>query len=413
MRRVFLDGPGVAGATLARDVVGPGGEVLARTGHHLAARSVRALLEHGVSVAFVDDEAGAGVHAPPVADLPPIQEAQTALRDLTQLLARRLAPWERQPTSRAVEEIRAARLLSSMVFTLEAVRSAGAGLAAVAADLDASAGWLPDRRPGDDLIGHSIHVALLAGRLGAAVGFSEADVTATVTAALLHDVGLLLVPEAIRRTPASRRSAVERRRYEDHALLGEAILASLTLRSPAFPLVAVEHHEHQSGGGYPHGIGGGNRILRTSDAGTAAPISLVSEIVAVADRYDRLVAPSPGERPLSPAAARQVIAAEAGPCLNAEVAAKFLGLLPPWPLGAEVRVTGADLEDAHLARQARGVVVTLHGSDPGHPSVRLVADASGQPVDPITLDLRQHASAVLEPAAAPAPALPATAAARR
>src|SRR3546814_18346258 len=57
-------------------------------------------------------------------------------------------------------------------------------------------------------------------------------------AALLHDVGLLLVPEAIRRTPVGRRTPAQQRRYQDHTVLGEALLPPLAHRQPALPLAS-------------------------------------------------------------------------------------------------------------------------------------------------------------------------------
>ena len=106
-------------------------------------------------------------------------------------------------------------------------------------------------------------------------------------------------------------------------------------RAPALPIVAAEHHEEQSGGGYPRGMTGGNRILRNANS-PIARIALVSEIVAIADRYERLISGAPGEAPLSAAAARHVVAGEAGPKLNAEVVGRFVDLMPRYPVGTEV-----------------------------------------------------------------------------
>lgn len=55
MRRVRLDRPVSPGATLARDVTGSAGEVIARAGHALNVGTLRALEVRGVTWCYVDD----------------------------------------------------------------------------------------------------------------------------------------------------------------------------------------------------------------------------------------------------------------------------------------------------------------------------------------------------------------------
>lgn len=399
VRRVYLDDPLVEGTTLARDIVGPAGDPVARAGHRLAGRALRALVERGATVCYVEDEAGAGVEAAPLPDHPAVTAARNALAELCRVLARDLTPLQRHPTSRALEEIKNARPLKTAGLALDAVRATAPGLAAYARNVSGAAGLLFDRHPTDDLVGHSLHVAVVAGRLGAAIGFSEGDLGTTVFAALVHDLGLLAVPEEVRRTPEARRSPAEQRRWEDHALLGEMVLAPASLRAPAVPIVAVEHHEAQNGGGFPRGLTGGNRILRAAEhAADRTRIALVSEVIAAADRYERLVAPSVGTRPLSAAAARGVLAVEAGALLNAEVVGRMLDVIPAWPLGSEVRLHGGEYDGAHA------VVTGLDPRFPERPAVRVFADASRRPLEPVDLDLREAPALMLEPADLPSEA---------
>jgi HD-GYP domain-containing protein (c-di-GMP phosphodiesterase class II) len=273
---------------------------------------------------------------------------------------------------------------------LELLRQSVAAFVARSGTIDGSAGFLTERQAGDDLIGHTLGVVAITNRIGAAVGFAEADLHAAALAAALHDIGMLMVPEEIRRTPQAQRTAAQRRRYEDHTVLGEAVLRPLARRSPALSIVALEHHEDQAGGGYPLGITGGNRVLRAAPQGPDAPrrLALVSEVVAVADRYERLVSPQPGVAALSPATARRVVANEAGARLNAEVVGRFLDLVPPLPLGTEVCVTGGEYDGA------RGVVVKL---DPAHldrPVVRLFAARHGATFTPVDLTMAAEPASV-------------------
>jgi len=397
VRRVYLDDPLLEGATLARDVGGPAGDTIARAGHRLTARAIRALAERGASVCFVEDAAGADVVAAPIPDHPAVEAARAALAELCRILGRSLEPLQRHPTSRALEEVKQARPLIAAESALNAVRATTPALAAYSRNVGGAAGLLYDRHPADDIVGHSVHVAVLACRFGTAVGFSENDLNTTAYAALLHDLGLLVVPEDVRRMPPARRSPAEQRRYEDHALLGEMLLGPAGLRAPAVPIVAVEHHEAQAGTGYPRGLAGANRILRAAEhAADRSRIALVSEVIGVADRYERLIAPSAGHRPLSAAAARTVLATEAGSVLNAEVVGRTLGVIPPWPLGSEVRLRGGQHDGAHA------VVVAIDQTSPEQPAVRVFTDARREPVAPVDLDLQTAPFVSLEPIDLPA-----------
>lgn len=390
MRRIRLSDPLTWEATLLRDVYSPTGEVLARAGLALTERSARVLQAHGVSVCFVEDTPSSGVTIVPVVDVA-LRDAGVvrALRDACGVMWGLAERASRLPTTRAVEELKSMRIIGALDSSgaAEALRDAVSGFVDRAVDADGAAGFVTERQPADDLYGHSVGVAALAVRIGAAIGFQYGDLYATALAALTHDVGLLLVPEEIRRAPVAQRTAAQQRRYEDHTILGESLLKPLESRQPALPIVAVEHHEEQGGGGYPHGMQGGNRVLRPS-ALADKRIALVSEIVAVADRYERLVSPSPGVEALSPAAARRVVSAEAGSRLNAEVVGRFLDLLPKWPLGTEVILDGG-------STTGRGVVVGLDPASPERPLVRVYADRWGERMTPVDVALTRQPSVEL------------------
>jgi putative two-component system response regulator len=91
----------------------------------------------------------------------------------------------------------------------------------------------------------------------------------------LHDIGKIAIPDRILLKPA-RLTADERRLMETHAEIGHRMLAGsgqelLELAA----VIALTHHEHYDGGGYPRGLSGDG-------------IPLVGRIVAVADVFDAL-----------------------------------------------------------------------------------------------------------------------------
>lgn len=115
---------------------------------------------------------------------------------------------------------------------------------------------------------HSINVALYAVQLAAALKLPDVVTELISTAALLHDVGKIGIPDAILTKPG-RLTAAEYDRVKEHPEIGVDILQhSPSLRS-ALPFI-LHHHEWYDGRGYPQGLAGesiplGARIIQTAD----------------------------------------------------------------------------------------------------------------------------------------------------
>lgn len=156
-------------------------------------------------------------------------------------------------------------------------------------------------------------------------------------------------------------------------------------------IVAGEHHEVPDGTGYPLKRVGGHRILRSAkDKRDVERVMLFSEIVAVADAYERFVSPGAGWEGRSPGAARAVLERAAGQTLNREIVRRFLASFPVWPLGTEVRVA----EGPHAGMQ--GIVCALPSGHEDRPIVRLFLDVGGRPAEPIEIALAQSPETAIE-----------------
>jgi len=195
---------------------------------------------------------------------------------------------------------------------------------------------------------------------------------------------MIFVPRQVLAVPHAHRSIPERIRYEDHTVLGEAMLEPFAGPSMHLAIVAGEHHEAADGTGYPHKREGGHRVLRPAEEKRATDrITLMSEVIAVADTYERIVSPSAGHEGVSPAAARGLMQELAGQTLNREIVERFLASFPALPLGTEVRVTAGP----HLGMTGIVSAVDAEGESP--PTVRLFLDAAGRPMDePIEVVVR-------------------------
>jgi putative nucleotidyltransferase with HDIG domain len=122
---------------------------------------------------------------------------------------------------------------------------------------------------------HVKRVGLIAETLALALGRSAQDAELLRHAAPLHDIGKIGIPDAVLNKPGLH-DEDERRVVQTHAELGAAMLRSS--RRPVLQMaaeIAISHHEHWDGNGYPHGLSG-------------AAIPLPGRIVAVADVWDAL-----------------------------------------------------------------------------------------------------------------------------
>jgi HD-GYP domain-containing protein (c-di-GMP phosphodiesterase class II) len=128
-----------------------------------------------------------------------------------------------------------------------------------------------DRETGDHIERMGRYCALLANKLG----WNDEECDLLRTAAPLHDVGKIAIPDSILLKPGAL-TPDERVEIERHAEIGHEILAGS--ESPLLDLaakIALSHHEHWDGGGYPNGL-----------AGQEIPVE--GRMAAIADVFDAL-----------------------------------------------------------------------------------------------------------------------------
>jgi putative nucleotidyltransferase with HDIG domain len=101
---------------------------------------------------------------------------------------------------------------------------------------------------------HLLHVNHVAHAWAPRLGIAGAAHETFVRAALLHDIGKLLVPEAIVLKPA-KLEPEEYRTMQFHAEYGRTILAGHAGFEDVARIVG-QHHERWDGRGYPNGIAG-------------------------------------------------------------------------------------------------------------------------------------------------------------
>ena len=127
---------------------------------------------------------------------------------------------------------------------------------------------------------HIRRVQVYAAGLARALGMPETEIQGVKTAALLHDIGKLAVPEHILSKPGPL-TQEEFQKIRIHPQVGAEIISGVPFPYPVAPLI-LSHHERWDGKGYPAGLEGrrdparrahplGRRLLRRADVGAAVP----------------------------------------------------------------------------------------------------------------------------------------------
>ncbi|WP_144985599.1 HD domain-containing phosphohydrolase [Gimesia aquarii] len=139
-----------------------------------------------------------------------------------------------------------------------------------------------------DLGEHAKRVTVTTGQIGKQLGLSMDDLFQINSAALLHDLGKIELPENLLAKPYNKLIPVEQRQVQNHVILGEKIAQMVPSLEKAAVLIR-HHHEHFDGSGYPDGLKG-------------EEIPLGSRVIFVADYYDHLANNKSGAQPKSPEA---------------------------------------------------------------------------------------------------------------
>jgi response regulator RpfG family c-di-GMP phosphodiesterase len=123
---------------------------------------------------------------------------------------------------------------------------------------------------------HGRRTAAISLSIGQSIGLTTGELHDLKLAALLHDIGLLMLPQEL----ISGGNTLDSESYvavQNHPRLGASLLELFFFLREASILIA-HHHERWDGSGYPYGI-----------RGTFIPLG--SRILAIADAYDAIKVP--------------------------------------------------------------------------------------------------------------------------
>jgi diguanylate cyclase (GGDEF)-like protein len=152
--------------------------------------------------------------------------------------------------------------------------------------------------------GHLRRLQAYATGLGSRLGLDPRELRALETAALLHDVGELAVPENIVAKPG-RLTRDEMEKLKIHPIVAAEILETVRFPYPVAPIVRA-HHERWDGSGYPFGLKG-------------EEIPIGARILAAVDCLNALATDRKYRRALPLDEAMRVIETQSGTCFDPAV----------------------------------------------------------------------------------------------
>lgn len=206
----------------------------------------------------------------------------------------------------------------------------------------------------DDTTGeHCYRVGRLSSILAKEIGLEEDICFLIDLTARLHDIGKLVVPDAILLKPG-KLTAGEREVMQRHTTAGAEILGRISLpQIHIAEAIARHHHERWDGTGYPDRL-----------SGNAIP--LPARVTALADVFDALTHKRPYKEAWPVHAALAEIKDLIGKQFDPELCEIFLDLVPRLQreVGDLDYFLAADAKNADFIKARRSIAAALKGNDP-------------------------------------------------
>ncbi len=211
---------------------------------------------------------------------------------------------------------------------------------------------------------HSVAVCALMIALARQLELSEEQVRDAGMAGLLHDIGKMMIPDAILNKPG-KLTDTEFNTIRDHPMAGWTLIKDNRSISAIVLDVCLHHHEKVDGSGYPHHLVGDQ-------------ISLFAKMGAVCDVYDAITSNRPYKNGWDPAESIRKMAEWSKGHFDQVVFQAFVKSVGIYPTGSLVR-----LESGRL-----GVVMEQHESSLLTPRVKVFFMAKSKtPIPQQIIDL--------------------------
>jgi HD-GYP domain-containing protein (c-di-GMP phosphodiesterase class II) len=213
------------------------------------------------------------------------------------------------------------------------------------------------KNSGDLVMGkNSIDTAILSTVMGQELGFDKERNQGLTAAAILHDIGMLRLPEGIVKKKGAL-SDNEKEVIKSHTLLSFNIMKNELMYPDSVCKIALQHHEHWDGSGYPHSLSGNY-------------INERALIVSVTDAFVAMINSKVYRNSMTGYQAMKTLVSENASYFSPEMLKLFVKIMGVYPIGSD-----AVLNDGRKAR-----ILDVNADAPLRPVIQIIAGKNGDAV---------------------------------
>jgi len=199
----------------------------------------------------------------------------------------------------------------------------------------------------------SLNCAILSAVIGIFTSMDDKKLLNLIIGAILHDSGMLRIPESIRNKNGKLTEA-ELKTLRMHTLYSHQIMAKELYYPEEVAQIALQHHERWNGTGYPQGT-------------KEAEISNEARIVSVADAFEAMVCERPYRNSMTGYFAMKNILSDNSRRFDPSVVKSFISSMGIYPIGSIVLLSNSSI----------GRVISVHSNTPLRPELMLLIDSEG------------------------------------
>jgi HD-GYP domain-containing protein (c-di-GMP phosphodiesterase class II) len=213
------------------------------------------------------------------------------------------------------------------------------------------------KNSGDLAMGkNSIDTAILSAVMGQELGFDKERNQGLTAAAILHDVGMLRLPEDIVKKEGLL-SDNEKEIIKSHTIHSFNIMKKELMYPDSVCKIALQHHERWDGSGYPRSLSGNY-------------INERALIVSVTDAFVAMINRKVYRNSMTGYKAMKTLVSENASYFSPDMLKLFVKIMGIYPIGS-----GAVLNDGRTAR-----ILDVNADAPLRPVIQIIADNNGDAV---------------------------------
>jgi HD-GYP domain-containing protein (c-di-GMP phosphodiesterase class II) len=222
------------------------------------------------------------------------------------------------------------------------------------------------RKKFEILTHHPVNVTILSLKLGLSSNrYSATELKQLGIAALVHDLGMTSIPNAILNKESSL-SKDEIKMIRKHPSVGKSILVQLGKEYQWLATICYQEHERENGKGYPEGL-------------AKERIHEMAKIIGLTDTVDAMVNPRPWKKTQSAPYIIQSILSTQKDFFSPNLVKTFLREVSPFPPGSYIRLNSKEI----------GQVIGIAKDYPLRPKLTIYIDSNGlQLPEPKKIELK-------------------------